>query len=610
MHRDGSGRSLALFFYDGPIARGVAFEGALASSQALAARLARATGGPGRLVHVATDGESYGHHFHFGDLSLAHALRVEAPERGLSPTNYGDFLDRHPPTVEVDVRRGPDGRGTAWSCAHGVGRWHRDCGCHTGGREGWNQAWRAPLRSALDLLRDATAAAFEEAAAELLIDPWRARDDYVDVLVDPDARRIAWLAKHARRPLTDDQARRASLMLETQRHALLMYASCGWFFADVSGIETQQVLRYAGCALDGLEELGLTAPRDAFLDTLAAARSNLAEMGNGADVFRRFVEPSRVTAGRVAAQVAIQGLVDDGPDEGVPRFRVRRDRQRIARHGRHRLGVAHLVLEERTTGRRSEFAAAAVHLGGVDFHCAAQPYPGPARFDASADRLLAQFKSASLPVLLRLIRDEFGPDESGVEALMPDDRRRVSRLVFGDLVHQFVDQYDRLYADNQRALEMLQDAGFELPRELRAAAEFALGRRFREALRAAGDSDDPAAFRPAIAIAEEAERRGFDLDRGAAAQRFGDLLAAAVESAVAQPGETALRAVSARARIMETLRLDSNRERVQEILFDAAHVVAFWPEELRALAVRLGLSPAALHRAVAGRRGMPPGPPG
>ena len=611
LHRDGSGRSLALFFYDGPIARGVAFEGALASSQALAARLARATGGPGRLVHVATDGESYGHHFHFGDLSLAHALRIEAPEHGLQPTNYGAFLERNPPGVEVEIRRGPDGRGTAWSCAHGVGRWHRDCGCHTGGREGWNQAWRTPLRSALDLLRDAAAAGYQEAAADLLADPWAARDAYVEVLPDPERRREPWLKRHARRALSDGDTHRTLALLEMQRHALLMYASCGWFFADISGIETQQVLRYAGRAIDLMEDLGLKPPRAAFQEALAEARSNLPEMGSGADVYRRFVEPSRVSADRAAAHVAILGLVGDGQEEGVAAgYRVHRHGLRKVLHGRHTLAVAHLQLEERATGRPSEYAIAAVHLGGVDLHCARQPYPGAERFEAASDRLFAQFKIASLPVLLRLVRDEFGPDECGVEALLPEGRRRVSQLVFGDLVAQFADQYTRLYSENQRILEMLQGAGFELPRELRAAAEFALGRRFHEELRTASESADPAAYGTAIAIAEEAERRGYEIDRAAAAQRFGELLANAISDALAHPTEDNLRSAAARARIMHTLRLDSSRERVQEILYDAIGVVAFWPEELRAMAVRLGLSPSAMRRAAAEGYGVPPGPPG
>lgn len=161
-HRDGSGRSIAVFFYDGPISRAIAFEGVLTSSQALVTRLSHAPGGEGRLVHIATDGESYGHHTRLGERGLAYALTVEAPAHGFAVTNYGSFLERHPPTMEVEVQAGPNGEGTAWSCSHGLGRWSRDCGCQTGGQPGWNQAWRAPLRAALDYVRDEATRHFEQ----------------------------------------------------------------------------------------------------------------------------------------------------------------------------------------------------------------------------------------------------------------------------------------------------------------------------------------------------------------------------------------------------------------------------------------------------------------
>ncbi|MBN1960680.1 MAG: DUF3536 domain-containing protein [Deltaproteobacteria bacterium] len=183
-HRDGSGRSIALFFYDGPIARSIAFEGTLISSQSLVNRLAQAHGGDGRVVHIATDGESYGHHTHFGERGIAYALLDEAPKQGFNITNYGSYLERNPPTIEVEIKTGPNGEGTAWSCAHGVGRWCRDCGCQTGGREDWNQAWRAPLRQALDYLRDEITNIFEQLGYEYFIDPWVARDKYIEIMLE------------------------------------------------------------------------------------------------------------------------------------------------------------------------------------------------------------------------------------------------------------------------------------------------------------------------------------------------------------------------------------------------------------------------------------------
>lgn len=291
LHRDGSGRSIAVFFYDQTLAHAIAFEQALSSSASLVdgfeRRHARAPG----LINVATDGETYGHHHKFGELCLAYALQVDAPARGFQITNYGEYLDRHRPEIEVELSLGPEGEGTSWSCVHGVSRWIRDCGCHTGGEPGWNQAWRGPLRNALDFLRDETVSAFAATGGELFVDPWAARDDAIALILDDLSSRERFLYNHAPRELDRKQRERALLFLELQRNALLMYTSCGWFFSDISGIEAIQILKYAGRAIEIMSQLGPTSPRRRFLEILADAKSNRSELGNGADIFRRMVEP-------------------------------------------------------------------------------------------------------------------------------------------------------------------------------------------------------------------------------------------------------------------------------------------------------------------------------
>lgn len=283
-HPDGSGRSLAIFFYNGPLARTIAFERALASSRGLVDRFIDAARS-GDLVNVATDGETYGHHFKFGDLCLAHALEVEAKEAGFWITNYAEYLDRHPPDVEVQIDNGPDGEGTSWSCAHGTGRWSRDCGCHTDGEPGWNQQWRQPLRAALNVLRDDAAEKFENLGAELLSAPWAARNQYIGVILDPEHVQEEFLKRHAVRPLNAPEESRVWKLLEMQRSALLMFTSCGWFFSDLAGIETVQVMRYAARVIDLMDQLGLEPPLKKFLEILSEAKSNRPEKGNGADIF-------------------------------------------------------------------------------------------------------------------------------------------------------------------------------------------------------------------------------------------------------------------------------------------------------------------------------------
>src|SRR5437762_2077131 len=196
VHRDLSGESIAVFFYDGPTSRAIAFEKVLRSSCELVDQLERSVNGR-EMENVATDGETYGHHFKFGDICLAHALAFEAPQRGFQITNYGDYLDQHPPQMEVEINNGPEDEGTSWSCPHGVGRWIRDCGCHTGGGPGWNQRWRTPLRQALDFLRDENVAHFEATRGILFLDPWQARDDSIALVLDRQLSREQFLYDHA-----------------------------------------------------------------------------------------------------------------------------------------------------------------------------------------------------------------------------------------------------------------------------------------------------------------------------------------------------------------------------------------------------------------------------
>ncbi|HJT67087.1 MAG TPA: DUF3536 domain-containing protein [Pyrinomonadaceae bacterium] len=284
-------RSIAVCFYDGPLARAIAFEKALTSSRDLVERFVHAAQ-HGDLVNVATDGETYGHHFKFGDLALAYALGVEAKKAGFWVTNYGEYLDQYPPEFAVQIDNGLAGEGSSWSCVHGVGRWTRDCGCHTGGEAGWNQAWRDPLRVALNFLRDEAAAKFESSGSELLRNPWAARNDYIDVLLNESALE-EFLARNSHGSLNEAERGRVFQLLEMQRSALLMFTSCGWFFSDLAGIETVQVLRYAARVIDLQTQLGFEPPRKQFLELLAEAKSNRPEKGNGADIFARIAVPQR-----------------------------------------------------------------------------------------------------------------------------------------------------------------------------------------------------------------------------------------------------------------------------------------------------------------------------
>ena len=349
-HRDGSGRYIALGVFDGPLSRAVAFgetanraESLLDAVQASAER-SRADGP--RLVLCASDGELWGHHKKFADLTLAFATRVEAARRGMQVTNLGAYLAKHPPTWEAQLADGPDGEGTAWSCGHGLGRWRRDCGCNMGGAAAGSQAWRGPLREALDVIRDAAGAFYEDAAGELF-----RRSLGGARRLRQRRRRSAAGARRAaggvRRAGAGGRGRAGALaarrLLELQRATLLMYASCGWFFDDIAGLEASLVIRMGAHALDLIAEAGASRPTRQVLDALAEAKSNRREEGTGADVFRR-VARDRVTAAHAVAGAALAEAV------GAPRVNVGWDVTLSPGEEAKRRGGARVAAERRGRG--------------------------------------------------------------------------------------------------------------------------------------------------------------------------------------------------------------------------------------------------------------------
>ena len=319
MHPDGSGRSLSIAVFEGPLSRAVAFGETTHDAAAFVAAIqaaAQRSSVTAPLVLCASDGELFGHHKKFADMNLAFTNFVEGPRHGIAPTNLAAYLQEHPPTWELKLNEGPDGKGSAWSCSHGVGRWWTDCGCSMMAPEhGWNQRWRTPLRAALDTLQEAAAAFYEESASALLLDPWGARDAYGEVLDEAVPVRDALLATFATDALEaggDEARRQARLLLEMQRATLLMYASCGFYFDDVAGLEATLIIRLAAYAADLMSQAGGEPPLVAMLDLLATAKSNQPPGETGADVFRQVMQ-DRITPARAVATVALARAA--APDE-------------------------------------------------------------------------------------------------------------------------------------------------------------------------------------------------------------------------------------------------------------------------------------------------------
>ena len=291
-----SGREFSVFFYDKNVSHQVAFENLLSNGDrffnSLTSRFSTDTGKP-ELVHAATDGESYGHHHKFGEMTLAYVLDRLQNHESYSLTNYSKYLVDHPTAWEVEIIEN-----TSWSCAHGIERWRSDCGCHTGGQEDWSQAWRKPLRDSLDGLRDCFNEKFQKYLDPLLKDPWSARNDYIHLLQsNRDFKKF--FENHGVTDLNEEQKINVLKWMEIQRHAMLMYTSCGWFFNDISGIETEQVLRYASFALELFSQLDETSLEGPFVENLGQAKSNIPKWKNGNFIYKKMVESNRVSVNHI-----------------------------------------------------------------------------------------------------------------------------------------------------------------------------------------------------------------------------------------------------------------------------------------------------------------------
>jgi hypothetical protein len=477
------GREIALFFYDGPTSHAIAFGGLLDSGDAFAARV---LGGFGeapwpQLVHVATDGESYGHHHRFGEMALAAACAgIEAG--GVTLTNHAAFLAAHPPTAEARIVEG-----SSWSCVHGVERWRADCGCRAGRSPGWSQAWRAPLREALDWLRDTVDPLYEARAGALLKDPWAARDDYVRVLLDRSLASVdAFVERHQLRPLA--LAERVQLLkcLELQRHRLLMYTSCGWFFDEISGLETVQVLRYAARAVELAHELGGDAALEASLvRRLAAAPSNVPELANGAGVWRRHVVPARADLRRIIAQYAIAAPSEDQGDPAeLDAFWLQRLGWARETRGETSLTLGRVRATSRVTTESEEAELAVLHFGGADFHCVLRAGTSEGDFAATRAALLAEFGAHGLAEVVRALDRHFDGRAWGVRDLFLEERRRLLAHVAERALAQLEATYERSYEDNRRLMQYLEEVNVPAPAALAVAARHVLERAVRRELAA------------------------------------------------------------------------------------------------------------------------------
>ena len=433
-------------------------------------------------MNIATDGETYGHHHRFGDMALTYALsHIEAHgEERL--TNYGEFLKNYPPTHEVQIFEN-----SSWSCVHGIERWRADCGCNSGGHRGWNQGWRKPLRDALDWLRDHIASLFEKKASEFLKDPWGARNAYISVMLDRSAGSIdRYFTEHASRQITDEERITVMKLMEMQRHALLMYTSCGWFFDELSGIETVQVLQYAGRAVQLSEELFNTQIESIFKVHLTKAVSNLPEHNNGSLIYDKFVKPAVIDLKRVAVHYAVSSLFEEyGGETDIYSYRVQRLDTHQLQAGRTHLAIGKIEVSSRVTLESDLITYCVIHMGEHALNGGVRSYRGPTEYERMKREISTAFERGEFAEIIHLMDAHFGMHTYSLIDLFRDQQRKILNLLIMQTLEEFSDTYKKMYEYNRTMMGFLRETGMPVPKAFSTAAEFTFNAELRRAFQAA-----------------------------------------------------------------------------------------------------------------------------
>lgn len=439
-----SGRSIALFFYDGAISQAVAFNGLLNNGQNFAEKLIGAfTSDPNpQLVHIATDGETYGHHHKHGDMALAYCLEYIEQKPDVRLTNYAQFLELFPPEYEVQIVEN-----TSWSCVHGIERWRDNCGCNTG-KPGFAQQWRRPLREALDWLRERLSELYEGDASKILADPWKARNDYISVILKRSEESVRkFLREHA---VKNAEPARVLRLMEMQRNAMLMYTSCGWFFDEISGIETTQILQYACRAIQLTSQLTQQDLEQEFINLLAKAPSNLPQFENGAGVYKQLVLPSKVSLQRVGMHYAVASLFEDDP-ESFPVFNYTTNNEFFMRKeaGEQRLVLGITTVKSNVTWSEKRFSFAALYMGKHNMIGSISIDMEPDDFASMQVRAVKAFEESRLADVIGLMQTYFGKEYYTIWHLFKDEKRKVldqiTRQSLADLEESLRRVYNRDY---------------------------------------------------------------------------------------------------------------------------------------------------------------------
>lgn len=466
-----SGRSIVVFFYDGGISQSVAFNGLLNDGAKFASKLMDSFDSKQsetQLVNIATDGETYGHHHKHGEMALAYCLDFIERNKQCELTNYGEFLARYVPQYEAQLHEN-----SSWSCVHGVERWRADCGCNTGGRSEWNQQWRKPLRESLDWLRDQLWQIYLTEASQLFKDPEEARNAYIQIILKRNDETIRkFLREHC---IRDTDPSRVLRLLEMQRHAMLMYTSCGWFFDEVSGIETTQIMQYACRAMQLVSQIADANLEEEFLKRLSAAQSNIPAYGDAAAVYKRFVLPSKTNLQRVGMHYAVSSIFEEDPDS-FPVFNYTTSNEVFVKRaaGEQKLVLGVTKVKSNVTRSEKKFAFAVIYMGKHNIIGNISLDMEEEKFASMQIRMVKAFDESRLGEVIGLMQQYFGPEKYTIWQLFQDEKRKVFHQITQQSMNDLEDSLRKIYNRDYPLVTALANNEIPIPNAYRTTFEYIL----------------------------------------------------------------------------------------------------------------------------------------
>lgn len=461
-----SGRTINIFFYDGPIAQNVAFGDLLKDGVNLANRLLNTFSNEAKgsaLVHIATDGETYGHHHRYGEMALAYCLYYIEQNNLAKITIYGEYLEKNPPVYEVEIVEN-----SSWSCVHGVERWRSDCGCGIGGNVGWNQKWRAPLRKALDWLRDEVAPIYEKEIFAFCDDPWELRNNYIKVILERSEQNVEkFLTSNLKRGISPEEKSKVLKLLEMQRNAMLMYTSCGWFFNDISGIEAIQVLFYASRVMQLAAEVNGDNFEEAFLLILETAPSNSPDIKNGAAVYKKYVRPAVTDLLRVGAHYAVSSLFETyNKKVKIYCYTVQNQIHDHFEMGKLKLAVGKAPIRSDITGEEDIISYAVLHLGDHNLISGVRKFIDDKACARMHQEIKDAFRKNDIPLTISLIEKNFDKGIFSLFHLFKDEQSKILYQVLDSTLLEIENSLRKINEYHYPIIQVIRQLRIPLPKVL------------------------------------------------------------------------------------------------------------------------------------------------